>query len=152
MQYAGSEIWHEETFIMVKRFYPRHGGGCACTCAMGNLYRFIEPVLLLMLRDKDQSYGYELSEHLNEYALTDAQIERAALYRTLRTLEENGHVTSTWDTDTAGPARRVYSLTDSGLAHLQEWSEVMGRLASAMEAFTKRVGTSNEEARPKPQQ
>jgi poly-beta-hydroxybutyrate-responsive repressor len=106
---------------------------------MGNLYRFIEPVLLLMLRDKGHSYGYELSENLAEYALTDAQIERAALYRTLRTLEENGHVTSTWDTENAGPARRVYSLTDSGLAHLREWSEVMGRLASAMEGFTERV-------------
>ncbi|MDR3726230.1 MAG: helix-turn-helix transcriptional regulator [Terracidiphilus sp.] len=124
---------------MARGFCPRHGGGHACTCAMGNLYRFIEPVLLLMLRDKGHSYGYELSENLAEYALTDAQIERAALYRTLRTLEENGHVTSTWDTDTAGPARRVYSLTESGRAHLQEWSEVMGRLAGAMEAFAKRA-------------
>lgn len=131
---------------MAKRFCLRHGGGCACTCAMGNLYRFIEPVLLLMLRDKGRSYGYELSEHLDEYALTDAQIERAALYRTLRTLEENGHVTSTWDTDTAGPARRVYSLTESGLLHLHEWSEVMAQLANAMVVFTKRVGKPNEEA------
>jgi len=119
---------------------PRHGGGHPCTCAMGNLYRFIEPVLLLMLRDKGHSYGYELSEHLGEYALTDAQIERAALYRTLRTLEENGHVTSTWNMDAAGPARRVYSLTESGGEHLQEWSEIMGRLATSMQAFTERVG------------
>jgi DNA-binding PadR family transcriptional regulator len=69
---------------------------------MGNLFRFIEPVLLLMLRDKARSYGYELSEHLDEYALTDAQIEPAALYWTLRTLEENGHVTSSWDTENPG--------------------------------------------------
>jgi len=81
---------------MAKGFCPRHGGGHPCTCAMGNVYRFIEPVLLLMLRDKGHSYGYELSENLGEYALTDAQIERAALYRTLRTLEENGHVSSSW--------------------------------------------------------
>ena len=131
---------------MAKGFCPRHGGGHPCTCAMGNVYRFIEPVLLLMLRDKGHSYGYELSENLGEYALTDAQIERAALYRTLRTLEENGHVSSSWDTDTAGPARRMYSLTKSGQVHLQEWSEVMGRLASAMEAFTKRAGKSGVDA------
>jgi PadR family transcriptional regulator PadR len=137
---------------MAKVFCPRHGGGHACTCAMGNLYRFIEPVLLLMLRDKGHSYGYELSEDLGEYALTDAQIERAALYRTLRTLEENGHVTSTWDTDTAGPARRVYSLTDSGMAHLQEWSEVMGRLASAMKGFTERVAKPSASTQPEPPQ
>jgi poly-beta-hydroxybutyrate-responsive repressor len=110
---------------------------------MGNLYRFIEPVLLLMLRDRGHSYGYELSEDLDKYALTDAQIERAALYRTLRTLEKNGHVTSTWDTEAAGPARRIYSLTKSGQEHLREWSEVMDRLANSMKAFTKKVGQAN---------
>lgn len=130
---------------MAKGLCPRHGGGYPCSCAMGNLFRFIEPVLLLMLRDKGRSYGYELSEHLDEYALTDARIERAALYRTLRTLEVNGHVTSTWDTEKAGPARRVYSLTKSGELHLQEWSEVMARLASTMKAFTVRVGKASVE-------
>ena len=122
-------------FIMTRGLCPRHGGGHPCTCAMGNVYRFIEPVLLLMM--------HELSESLGEYALTDAQIERAALYRTLRTLEENGHVTSNWETDTAGPARRMYSLTKSGHVHLQEWSEVMGRLGNAMEAFARRAGNSS---------
>jgi DNA-binding PadR family transcriptional regulator len=109
---------------------------------MGNVYRFIEPVLLLMLREKGHSYGYELSETLGEYTLTDAQIERAALYRTLHTLEENGHVTSVWETDAAGPARRMYSLTTSGRVHLQEWSEVMGRLGNAMGTFAERANKS----------
>ena len=128
---------------MIKGSCPRHRGGHPCTCAMGNVYRFIEPVLLLMLYEKGHSHGYELSETLGEYALTDAQIERAALYRTLRTLEENGHVTSNWEADTAGPARRVYSLTESGHVHLQEWSEVMGRLGKAMDSFAKRAGRLN---------
>ena len=128
---------------MIKGSCPRHGDGHPCTCAMGNVYRFIEPVLLLMLHEKGHSHGYELSETLGEYALTDAQIERAALYRTLRTLEENGHVTSNWETDSAGPARRVSSLTKSGQVHLQEWSEVMGRLGKAMDAFAKRAGRSS---------
>ena len=127
-------------------FCPRHGDGHACSCATGNLFRFIEPVLLLMLRDKGRSYGYELSEHLDEYTLTDAQIEPAALYRTLRTLEKNGHVTSSWDTESPGPARRVYSLTKSGELHLQEWSEVMVRLAGTMKAFTARVEKSSVDA------
>ena len=118
---------------------PRHGGDHPCTCAMGNIYRFIEPVLLLVLKEKGHSYGYELSERLGEYALTDAPIERAALYRTLRTLESNGYVTSTWDTENAGPARRVYSLTKCGLVHLREWAEVMERLGRALRAFSKKA-------------
>jgi DNA-binding PadR family transcriptional regulator len=113
---------------------------------MNNLFRFIEPDLLLMLRDKGRSYGYELSEHLDEYALTDAQIEPAALYSILRTLEENGHGTSSWDTENPGPASRVYSLTKSGELHLLEWSEVIARLASTMKAFTVRVEKSSIDA------
>ena len=131
---------------MTRGLCPRHGGGHPCTCAMGNVYRFIEPVVLLMLHEKGHSHGYELSETLGEYALTDGQIERAAMYRTLRTLEENGHVISNWETDTAGPARRVYSLTRSGYIHLQEWSEIMSRLGIAMEAFVKRASKASPAA------
>ena len=70
---------------MPRRACPRHGQEHPCTCAMGNLYRFVEPVLLFLLRKKGQSYGYELAKDLREYALTDAEVEVAALYRTLRT-------------------------------------------------------------------
>jgi DNA-binding PadR family transcriptional regulator len=106
---------------------------------MGNVYRFIEPVLLLMLKEKGHSYGYDLSEDLTHYALTDAQIERAALYRTLRTLEANGYVTSAWKPEKSGPARRVYSLTKAGHHHLNEWAEIMGRLGDAMKSFSKKA-------------
>ncbi len=102
---------------------------------MGNVYRFIEPVLLLMLTEKGRSYGYDLSESLADYALTDAQIERAALYRTLRTLEQNGYVTSNWDIENSGPARRVYSVTKAGRSHLREWTEIMERLSHSMKSF-----------------
>jgi PadR family transcriptional regulator PadR len=112
---------------------------------MGNVYRFIEPVLLLMLREKGHSYGYDLSESLQNYALTDAQIERAALYRTLRTLEANGYVKSNWDVEGAGPARRVYSLTREGHRHLQEWAQVMERLANAMRGFARKASAALSE-------
>jgi PadR family transcriptional regulator PadR len=124
---------------MPTRSCPRHGRGHPCTCAMGNVYRFIEPVLLLMLTEKGRSYGYDLSESLADYALTDAQIERAALYRTLRTLEQNGYVSSAWDVENSGPARRVYSVTKSGQVHLREWAEIMERLGNALKAFAEKA-------------
>jgi PadR family transcriptional regulator PadR len=104
---------------------------------MGNIYRFVEPVLLLMLRDKGSSYGYDLSTHLEAYALTDGQIERAVLYRTLRQLEKNGYVRSTWDSRAPGPARRMYSLTRDGARHLHEWAQVLGKLGTAMSNFAR---------------
>jgi len=110
--------------------------GRPCTCAMGNVSRFIEPVVLRILKEKKKSYGYEIAECLGQYALTDATIEGAALYRTLRTLETNGHVVSTWEAG-GGPARRNYSLTLSGEAHLREWVELLKTLGQAMIEFAR---------------
>ena len=104
---------------------------------MGNLYRFVEPVVLLLLKKKGHSYGYDLSGELREHALTDAEIERAALYRTLRQLETNGNVTSEWDTDNSGPARRIYRLTAKGERHLAEWADVLGHVSKSMARFVR---------------
>ena len=101
---------------------------------MGNVSRFIEPVVLRILKQKRRSYGYEIADCLGEYALTDATIEGAALYRTLRTLEANGHVRSKWEAGT-GPARRSYALTPRGEKHLQEWSQLLKELGAAMIRF-----------------
>jgi PadR family transcriptional regulator PadR len=104
---------------------------------MGNLYRFVEPVVLLLLKRKGRSYGYDLSGDLHKHALTDAEIERAALYRTLRHLEMNGNVVSEWETDKSGPARRVYRLTSKGERHLEEWATVLEHVSRSMARFVK---------------
>ncbi|HEY0308481.1 MAG TPA: PadR family transcriptional regulator [Acidobacteriaceae bacterium] len=114
------------------------GMGHPCTCAMGNVSRFIEPVVLRILKEKKKSYGYEIAECLSQYALTDATIEGAALYRTLRTLEANGHVISIWD-EGDGPARRNYSLTKSGHTHLRDWAHLLETLGNAMMIFAREV-------------
>jgi poly-beta-hydroxybutyrate-responsive repressor len=106
---------------------------------MGNLSRFVEPVLLLMLKQKGRSYGYDLSQELEAHALTDAEIERAALYRTLRQLEMNGNVASAWETDTSGPARRVYRLTAAGERHLAEWTTVLEHVSKSMSRFVRQA-------------
>jgi DNA-binding PadR family transcriptional regulator len=111
---------------------------------MGNIYRFVEPVVLLMLKLKGRSYGYELANDLKDHALTDAEIERAALYRTLRRLEKNGRVVSGWDVDVNGPARRVYSLTPSGEEHLSEWAQVLGNLSASMSRFVKKASATQK--------
>lgn len=104
---------------------------------MGNLYRFVEPVVLLLLKKRGQSYGYELARDLQQHALTDAEIERAALYRSLRQLEENGNVRSEWDVEDGGPARRVYRLTPKGERHLEEWATVLEHVAKSMARFVR---------------
>ena len=133
---------------MAEHVCRHHGRKYPCTCAMGHLYRFVEPVVLLLLKKKGHSYGYDLANDLAEYALTDAEIERGALYRTLRQLEANGNVVSEWDVEESGPARRIYKLTAKGERHLEEWATVLQHVSKSMARFvaeTKRMhgGKSN---------
>ena len=108
---------------------------------MGHLYRFVEPVLLLVLREKGRSYGYDLLSSVAEHTFTDGEIEKAVLYRTLRRLEQNGYIVSNWDTDAPGPARRIYSLTKDGERHLEEWAQVLDKVAHSMNRFVRRVSS-----------
>jgi len=113
----------------------RHGEKHPCTCAMGNVYRFVEPSVLYLLKRHGGTHGYELVGALQEHALTDSTVEPGALYRTLRRLEESGLVVSAWDVSGAGPARRVYQLTADGQSHLEEWIVVLQHLAKSMTGF-----------------
>ena len=117
----------------------RHEGSGPCSCAMGNLYRFVEPVVLFVLEHHGPAYGYELSKELAEHALTDTEIDRGALYRTLQRLEIVGFVSSTWDTSGTGPARHIYSITPDGQLHLREWAVVLGNLQQSMSQFVQDV-------------
>ncbi len=120
---------------MPRGYCHRHGEGQPCSCSMGNLYRFVEPLVLYLLKKQGKTYGYELMGAVQQHALTDSIVEPGALYRTLRKLEENRFVVSIWDASTAGPARRVYELTGDGEDHLLEWTKVLKHLSESMSGF-----------------
>ena len=113
----------------------RHGAKNPCTCAMGNLYRFVEPVVLYLLQRDGPSHGYELATGLRQQTMTDSVVERAALYRALQQLEQRNFEQSQWDTSHAGPTRHVYAITYSGEQHLAGWVVVLNRLAETMQGF-----------------
>ena len=51
--------------------------------------------------------------------------DTGGLYRTLRRMERFNLVTSTWDTEGGGPARRLYTLTNLGDLCLDRWAETL---------------------------
>lgn len=104
---------------------------------MGHLYRFIEPDILLQLKKKGRSYGYDLGVALQDGAITDADIDPGALYRTLRALEVNGNVVSEWSDESKGPSRRMYQLTPKGEKHLREWVAVLEHMSQSLQRFVK---------------
>jgi len=132
---------------MPKRKNPNscHRHDYPCSCALGNLSRFVEPVVLLILKEKRRAHGYDISAHLAQYAFTDSEIERGALYRTLHRLEKFGYVKSGWKIADGGPARRVYSLTRKGDDHLEQWATVLEKVAGAMYRFLRRVADLEED-------
>lgn len=114
-----------------------HPADAPCSCEMGNLYRFCEPIVLLTLARLGTAHGYQIVNEAEKFAVTHAGVDSAAVYRALRRLEGNGHVVSSWDTSGPGPARRVYTLTRSGYDHLSEWIEVMAEIASSLETVVR---------------
>jgi DNA-binding PadR family transcriptional regulator len=104
---------------------------------MGNLYRFCEPIVLLTLAKLGTAHGYQIAAEAEPFSVTHAGLDGAAIYRTLRRLESTGCVTSSWDTSGGGPARRLYTLTARGWEHLEEWAEVMERIAGSVAQLVK---------------
>ena len=93
---------------------------------------WLVPVLLLMLRQWS-SYGYELMEKMSTFGL--AAMNPGTFYRTLRQMEKDGMVSSSWDTSEGGPARRVYSITDAGEAYLHYRAQSLDHYQRMMETF-----------------
>jgi hypothetical protein len=99
---------------------------------MGNPCRFIEPGVPRLLQIKSRSCGYNLCSDLQTHALTNTEIDKAALYLTLRQLKANGNVKSAWETGDSGSARGVYPPPkEAGPGRVAQASESLRRTPTA---------------------
>lgn len=123
---------------------PRGGRGARCRRMVrpghwgvrARVERFSEPALLLLLRERP-THGYELLEALP--ALTgEARVDMGNLYRVLRALEEDGLVSSRWESGEPGPAKRTYELTAAGERLLDEWATALRRSRERVDTFLER--------------
>jgi PadR family transcriptional regulator, regulatory protein PadR len=86
------------------------------------------------------SHGYSLLSAVKD--LTGACVDNAALYRALRSLEDDGVVESHWVAVEAGPQRREYQLTDDGRELVGWWREELSersRVCTEMAARAQHV-------------
>ena len=93
---------------------------------------WLVPAVLLLLRDWN-SYGYDLMKGLATFGF--AMMNPGSLYRTLRQMEKDGLVGSSWDTTGQGPARRIYSITEAGEAYLKLWAGSLEQYRQMMDQF-----------------
>lgn len=87
---------------------------------------------LLMLLEGEPCHGYDLLEQVHELGLVAADMP--GLYRSLRSMEEDGLVASEWEKSQFGPPRRSYRLSDAGKIAL---SQALGELSAVHDLLTK---------------
>ncbi len=96
-------------------------------------YRHTPAFILLFLAVEDL-YGAALLNTLHRelpYYHTDS----AVIYRSLQELEEEGSVSSYWETDSSGPAKKWYKITDNGLKRLAEFKDDIEKRMKNLEFF-----------------
>ena len=92
---------------------------------------FVPYVLLAV--SLQRAHGYLIEEYLK--TLGYFPIDMSTLYRTLRQLEKDGLLLSDWEAGPAGPARRVYTLTDAGRAWLDAWVATLDTYRAMIDTF-----------------
>ncbi len=118
---------------------PLHHGWPPC----GGRRRWMAPFVLVLLAE-ERSHGYALIRRLREMGVSDGEIDVGQVYKTLRCLENLGHVRSTWSARPTGPQHRDYELTEAGRAALDEWAAVMRERSRLIAEFQHRYGGRKE--------
>lgn len=96
----------------------------------------LRPAILLLLRDQE-SHGYELMGRLAELGV-EVPPTTGGLYRSLRTMADEGLVNSYWSTPDRGPARRVYAITPLGEQHLEQSMSAVSSLLRTVRGMLNR--------------
>jgi len=111
--------------------------------------RFGEPALLALLAARS-THGYELIERLPELS-SDERVDVGNLYRALRSLEDEGLVTSEWSAELPGPTKRTYTLTSEGHKLLAAWRGALAQLRDDLTTFLDRTQEGGDHVRTTPQ-
>lgn len=104
---------------------------------LGGRYRWMEPFVLVLLAG-GPAHGYAVTAQLEDMGITSGPVDIGQVYRTLRDLEREGQVTSSWSAEPVGPQRRDYELTDAGYAAIDAWAAVMKERSRLVGEFNAR--------------
>jgi poly-beta-hydroxybutyrate-responsive repressor len=108
-----------------------------CRCDGGQPKNFARPCLLLLLAEAS-AHGYELIDRLRPFGFELG--DPASIYKSLRQMEAEGLVTSSWELSSRGPARRVYALTSDGRDLLEAWALTLEQNRAILDQFLERFG------------
>ena len=103
----------------------------------------MEPFVLLLVA-QGPTYGYKLIGELDELGVAPEGIDPGMVYRTLRSMDAVGLVTTEWGLEGDQP-RREYRLTEDGACALEDWMDVMTERKRLIEHFLERGAAISHE-------
>ncbi len=113
----------------------------SCSCAGKNLDKLVKPAVMAILA-RGSKHGYAILNDLAETGFfgEGEAPDTSGVYRILKEMDALGLVTTQWDLASHGPARRVYTLTESGLACLQLWDETLEKYQARIQQIRNLIG------------
>lgn len=92
-----------------------------------NLSRMSQPTILSILAEAGKPmHGYKIVQLAGGTPMFGgSKPDAAGIYRALKKLEEQGLVSSQWDTPDTGSAKRMFELTDKGRECLRRWVDAL---------------------------
>jgi DNA-binding PadR family transcriptional regulator len=93
-------------------------------------------MLVLHVLTRGACHGYAIARAVERDSSDALRMGEGTLYPVLRTLEQDGLVTSAWETADSGPARKVYRLTPAGRAdherRLHDWRTQVSAMSAVL--------------------
>ncbi len=92
------------------------------------------PAFILLSIAQGPNHGLGILNVMNEM-VPNNRLDTAIIYRTLKDLEKEGHITSSWEDSGSGPRKKVYSITEEGYEKLDEYRKDIEKSLSNLMKF-----------------
>ena len=118
-----------------------------CPCSGKSLSRLVRPAVMAVLTE-GPVHGYRIVRRLGELSMfADHAPDPTGIYRLLRSMEEDGLVTSSWELADSGPAKRRFELTGGGRECLAQWVRTLATYKQAVADLLELTRSAAAEAR-----
>ena len=107
----------------LKKFQKELNGGTVSLVLLAILGSSAEPL-----------YGYQIAKSIEGAWGEGVPVKQGTLYPVLRSMEDNGLLTSRVEPSVSGPPRKYYSITERGQVALAEWKAAWARTRAFVDA------------------
>jgi DNA-binding PadR family transcriptional regulator len=89
--------------------------------------------MVLRVLYKKPLHGYKLLQEVNTFMAGRRKLKPGSLYTILRRMEHSGLLNSAWEKKGEGVDRRIYNLTEKGIAMLRQGKDMVEEQQKVLE-------------------